>query len=220
LALIPSGLAALPALTGDRLRHEFELIFNEPHAAQMLMRLDALGILAASHPALHWGIAETERIAGVDQWRWDKWKIERAPLWAAVWFGLLFRGNAPPEVRDGLRRLNLSKLPQDAITAGLQIQLPPAPSPSAVVQICEAHPASASVVAYACYPEWRVELHRFLSDWRWARAQTTGDDLIRRGLRPGPRFRAALWALRAARLDGETEAAGEAAWLDLWLKKN
>ncbi len=48
----------LRQVTGERLRHEFDLIFIEPRAAAMMERLENLDLLQAIHPALSW---DTER---------------------------------------------------------------------------------------------------------------------------------------------------------------
>ncbi|MGH2524794.1 MAG: CCA tRNA nucleotidyltransferase, partial [Anaerolineales bacterium] len=48
--LIPGSWAALAALTGDRIRHEFEMIFREPNVVPMLARLAELEVLRHVHP--------------------------------------------------------------------------------------------------------------------------------------------------------------------------
>jgi tRNA nucleotidyltransferase (CCA-adding enzyme) len=49
----------------------------------------------------------------------------------------------------------------------------------------------------------------YLSMWRHVKSHTTGNDLIARGLPPGPRFGEVLSQLRAAWLDGEVKNAEE-----------
>ena len=54
LSLIEGSLPLLAEISGARLTHEFELIFNERNAAEMLRQLGSLGILDAIDPALPW----------------------------------------------------------------------------------------------------------------------------------------------------------------------
>ena len=48
-------------------------------------------------------------------------------------------------------------------------------------------------------------LKEFLVKWRHIKANTNGDDLVARGIPPGPRYKEILTRLRAAWLDGEVE---------------
>ena len=75
------------------------------------------------------------------------------------------------------------------------------------------------MAAYVLRPEHRALLHQYLSLWRFVVAETTGDDLLALGLKPGPEFRGWLWGLRAARLDGQvSDRAGEMALVREWTK--
>jgi hypothetical protein len=53
------------------------------------------------------------------------------------------------------------------------------------------------------------ELMTFLTTWRHVKPVTTGDELKRRGLEPGPRFGEILSHLRAAWVDGEVKTLNE-----------
>ena len=50
--LLEPACAHIAALSGDRVRHELQLVFEEKHPAKVLARLDGFGLLAAIHPAL------------------------------------------------------------------------------------------------------------------------------------------------------------------------
>ncbi len=54
LELMHEGHPLIHNLSGDRLRHELNLIFQEEKAPQMFSRLDELGLLSAIHPDLRW----------------------------------------------------------------------------------------------------------------------------------------------------------------------
>jgi tRNA nucleotidyltransferase (CCA-adding enzyme) len=51
--LITDALPLLKRVSGDRIRHELELIFDEPEPERGLCRLEELGVLAYIHPSLH-----------------------------------------------------------------------------------------------------------------------------------------------------------------------
>lgn len=60
--------------------------------------------------------------------------------------------------------------------------------------------------------EW---LDRYVSEWRFVRPSTTGQELKLAGLPPGPRYGRILERLLVARLDGEVDDdAGEKALLE------
>ena len=51
-ALIPEARQLIEKLSAQRIRHELDLILEEPNAAPMLARLDKLGLLKPIHPSL------------------------------------------------------------------------------------------------------------------------------------------------------------------------
>ena len=52
LALIPEARQLIDKLSAQRIRHDLDLILDEPNAASMLARLDELGLLKPIHPSL------------------------------------------------------------------------------------------------------------------------------------------------------------------------
>ncbi len=210
-ALIPGAWAALAALTGDRLRHELELIFCELRAGAMLQRLAELDILRQAHPALHWGAAEAQAAAALPALPLAEWQLPAAPAPDALYLALLLSGAPAAEVDAALARLNCSRPVADAVRAAVGLRLVPG-APSAMVAQLDALSELGVLAAYAVYPDWRARLHRYLAAWRFVRPQTTGADLIALGLRPGPQFKQILHMVRAARLDGQvSDLAGERA---------
>ena len=201
LALIPGAWAALADLTGDRIRHELELIFRERRAAATLARLDELEILRHVHPALRWGPAEV-RAAEVIPALPAAWQLAVPPEPDALYLALLLREAPPAEVDEVLARLNFKGGVTEAVRAALALKQTGA-RPSEVVARLDALPELAVVAAYVAREPLRPRLHDYLARWRFVRAETTGDDLVALGLAPGPRFKEILWEVRAARLEGQ-----------------
>jgi tRNA nucleotidyltransferase (CCA-adding enzyme) len=215
LAQVPEALSIVASLSGERVRHELELLFLEANAAAMLARLDDLHALKALHPALGWGPAETGRAAVIPRLPLDRWNLSGGLDRNSLCLALLLRRADPAAVAAALRRLAVSREVLEAVNGALALPVAGAEwraSPSAVVAHLEGLGEGAVVAAYVLYPDERELLDQYLAEWRFVRAQTTGDDLLALGLAPGPQFKRILWSVRAARLDGVvSDRAGELA---------
>lgn len=212
LDLIPG--APLESLTSDRLRHEFELIFREPNAAAMLGRLAALGILPRVHPALAWDEHAARAVAVTGQLPWRDWQLAAAPEPdAPVWAGLL-REAGSADVAAVMARLNINRGQSEAVREAAALRRNWS-RPSEAVAALDAISELGVIAAYVARPELRDDLNAYLARWRFVRPTLNGDDLMARGLAPGPDFKRWLWTLRAAWLDGAvTDSASEQALLD------
>jgi tRNA nucleotidyltransferase (CCA-adding enzyme) len=217
LTLLPGAWSALTALTADRVRREFELIFREANAPAMLARLAEFGILAHVHPGLRWTQIESERAARLSQLPWRDWELSAPPEPDAFYWALLLAGAA--DAPAAATRLNLNREVSRAVSEALRLRKSWA-RPSEAVAVLDGLSELGVMAAYLLHEALRNDLHAYLTRWRRMRAQTTGDDLIARGLRPGPGFKNLLWQLRAARLDGEiADAADERRWLEAHLNQ-
>ena len=217
LALIPGAWDALAALTGDRVRHEFELIFREPRVVAMLARLAGLDILPYVHPALRWGEREAARAAIIPELPVADWRLASPLEPDAPYFALMLGAASPVEVTGALTRLNTNGVVSRAVIEGIHLRVAWTRPSEAVATLGELSELGV-VVAYVLHEGARAALSDYLARWRFVHAQTTGDDLIARGLTPGPQFKRLLWELRAARLDGViTDIAGERELIQRWL---
>ncbi len=210
-SLIAAALPVIAALSGERVRHELELIFREPRGAAALGRLDALGVLAAVRAALRWREAESSAAELIPNLPHPAWQWA-APLDVdSLYLALLLRQAAPDEAAATLERLSVTRAVSDAVTGAVGLKLT-GTRPSEIVAQLDALSLRGVVAAYVAQPQARERLDAYLARWRFVRAQTTGDDLLALGLPPGPDFKRLLWRLRAARLDGEIgDEAGEQA---------
>jgi tRNA nucleotidyltransferase (CCA-adding enzyme) len=200
--LIPAALPVLAGLSGERVRHELEMVFREAAPARALARLGSLGALSAAHSALRWGEAETadcDMIATLPRpdWQWA------GPLEVdSLYLALLLRGAAPAETDAALARLAVTRAVDMAVTGALRMSLT-GERPSEVVAQLDRLSLDGIAAAYVLWPSYRERIDAYLARWRHVRAALTGDDLRRLGLAPGPEFKVILGRLRAARLDGE-----------------
>ena len=187
---------ALATLTGDRIRHELERIFNEASPLPALRRAGELGALSAVHSAL--GHTHLEELGD-----WSATPLSWAaalvwPLSAEQGASLATRLNAPADLVRTIEDTALLQARQSQLAeAGLL--------PSGVcAQLDGLSPdalAAATRLAESVVGE-RVE--RYLSEWWSVAPLLRGTDLLELGVPSGPAVGEALRALRQARLDGLT----------------
>jgi len=215
LSLIEGSLPLLAEISGARLTHEFELIFNERNAAEMLRQLGSLGILDAIDPALPWDdvciyrlidglldLAKTENPVIPD---------EKIQIFWCLWLMDL-----QPKALEtvGLRlRLSTKLLGWITQTRALWQLLPTLTGqrPSQVTQQLENyHTIPMRAVFSVCkQAESRQILELYEHEYRHVRPFTTGNDLRALGLPPSPQYEVILSSLKNAWLDGEIQSEGE-----------
>jgi tRNA nucleotidyltransferase (CCA-adding enzyme) len=201
------ALSVLSTLSGERLRHELDLILAEENTASMLARADALGVLKAIHPSLP--RFDSNRANRLDEISNPALNIsyDRETLGYLLW--LL---DVPAEDLAALsRRLDFTSELSEVIlgAARLKAQLPlfVNSKPSACTFALEKFPPL-SVYAVHLVTRERT-LMEYLSTWRHIKPHTNGDTLLALGLPPGPQYKEILTHLRAAWLDGEVRSAAE-----------
>ena len=201
----------LSRLSGERLRHELDLIFEETDPSPLLHRLAELDLLKPIHPSLQYanfqlphlevlpaefgeftipGILTFKRTLG-----WILWLM---PLSAFDIETLSGRLDFPALLtKSTLSASNLLK------------ELPSFVSwrPSQWTFYLEQMPSIAVHAVYLLRKE--PALREYLVHWRNVKPRTTGNDLKERGLEPGPKFATVLQQLRAAWLDGDITNADE-----------
>ena len=206
LALIPEARALVEKLSPQRIRHELDLILDEPNAVSMLKRLDELDLLTCIHPALgdfnRSNLATVKSDDAVLQNRNSRWL-----LW------LMHLTDQEIEfINDRLHfTAELLKLLRSA--ALLETNLPALRGlkPSQVVELLEGYSIKAlEVFSIALHDEEQKNiLDQYLSEWWGIKPRTTGHDLKKRGIPPGPKYNEILRRLRAAWLDGEVKTEEE-----------
>lgn len=214
LQLMNEAHDLLKQVSGDRLRHELDLILAEENPVSALNRLEELNLLSAIHPDLHWDSSASKALLRVLKEPLDPaWQLPevlgnqsiRNALAYMVWL-IPF----PPESSRAIcERLKLSHHLQNAILSGnlLMAELPDlvGQSPSRVVARLEEAPLPALYAIICLCPGKEIceLLNRYATEWRKVQPMTDGYTLHAMGIEPGPVYRRILWALRAAWLDGK-----------------
>jgi tRNA nucleotidyltransferase (CCA-adding enzyme) len=214
--LIADALPLLKRVSGDRIRHELELIFREDEPERALCRLDELGALSHIHPELQ-----------CDHWLKAKYRVLRERLDPEVWelesedmlfvhLALLAYRLEEEELRTLGRHLKVRRDDEEdlLLVRHLRQRLPELAGlnrPSAIHHLLQPYPSRVLVVNWIA-SEWEAVQNRLFSyqvEWRLVEPEITGDDLKAMGLEPGPTFGELLSALRDARLDGEVSTRQE-----------
>ena len=197
------ALGVLSGLSGERLRHELDLILAEENAAAMLLRADSLGVLRAIHPALPRFDSARANLLGQLPSADLNLPCDHATLGSLLWLA-----DVPAEDLAALsRRLDFtSELSETLLGASrLKAQLPALANsqPSVWTFALEKFPPL-SVYAVGLMTR-ESALTTYLTTWRHVKPRSTGEDLKSLGLPPGPKYKEILSRLRAAWLDGEVK---------------
>lgn len=216
LQLMDEARPLIARLTPERLRHELDLILEEPRAAIMLARLVDLGLLKVISEFLPWNPAIFERlehflhpvIGGV--WADIGLEVERGFL-PHLGYSLWLLEISADKLSSLHQRLNFPNLTLKTIQA-VSALLPDlttlhAEKPSVWTNRLDGLPLFALYVAWLVSGEEALE--NYVSTWRHVHAGINGHTLRSMGLVPGPYFEDLLQSLRNAWLDGRLHSAEE-----------
>lgn len=198
-ALIPAALSVLAQLSGDRLRHEMELLFRETQPLRALQRMQATGALACIDPALT-----------CDEWLAARFTTHAAPFDRFIcWAWLTCRLDAASLTRFS-QRVNLTRA--DAVDLAQVKAVRDAAEPigaltrrSAIYRAVHAYHdralrAALTVVDQA---ETQHNLALYLNELCEIKPVIDGDRLQALGMPSGPEMGRLLAQLHDAWLDGE-----------------
>lgn len=201
LALIPEARLLISKLSAQRIRHELDLILDEPNAKSMLARLGDLGLLKPIHPTLTWDVTTWARLqhkVNSAEARWLLWLMSLTEI----------------EITSLNERLKFTSSLLKSLYASSKIFAALATfadlKPSHCVERLDNLPLTAiSVVTLVAQGQSRQMLEKYLSEWRHVKPKTTGGDLKNLGVVPGPKYQEILSGLRAAWLDGKVSSENE-----------
>jgi tRNA nucleotidyltransferase (CCA-adding enzyme) len=200
LPLIPEARSLVEKLSPQRIRHELDLILEEPNAVFMLARLDELDLLAPIHPALsNFNRSNLATLKSADtalQNRQSRWILWLMHLTGQEIESLNKRLHFTADLLKIVRSASLLNTNRTAVV-GLK--------PSQCVELLEGYSLRAIETVYHVIPDEEIKnvFSKYLSEWRHVKPKTTGHDLRKHGFPPGPKYTEILRRLRAAWLDGE-----------------
>lgn len=218
--LMIEAAGQLKAITGERIRHEFDLILAEEKAAQMLQRLSDLNLLSSIHTGLicagenseqltrllntppppKWGLPERmwgypmRRVLGYTFWLMD--------LPRDVIQSVTHRLRIPGTIVKVILDANMMK-------DGIEGLVGKSPSEISTYLADKNAAAILCVYQYLQSPEQQSILEQYQTTWRKMEPSIDGTDLSAIGLKPGPHFKVILTELKGAWLDGKIRSKSE-----------
>lgn len=214
MELLLEARPLIERLSGDRLRHELNHIFESSLAAQIMRRLQSLDLIRAIHPDLTWDDWVHGKVEDLDG-------LQPDPEWGLPFTGLHLKRNLgyilwliqlKPEKADGVvKRLKLSVQVAEAVLTACQLWQDRAnlkkSMPSAIVKRLDDVPVLACYAVFlaSADPELRSVLLQYVRKWKNIYPSKNGHDLKALGLAPGPLYRRILDTLREAWLDGKVQ---------------
>ena len=199
--LLARDLRHLDAISGDRVRHELEKVFDEPRAAAILRLLRDWGALRAIHSTLR---ADDATLALID----DLASEPERGGWAVTLS--LFVSSLPAEAAPALeRRLNMgadwARVVRDTIAlrdVPGRLRRPgllPSEADDLLRDYDEHTLRAAALAGEDMAADW---VRRYLNELRHVRPLLDGNDLLVLGVERGPSVGELLRELRRARQDG------------------
>lgn len=220
LQLMKEAQPLLDRLTGERIRHELDLILDESAAPAMLSRLADLHLLSALKPNLPWDERIRSRLEKYlsapipTEWLGSGWTLGGVPSRRALGYLLWLSQQPPPVLNRLVTRLRLTAPLARTLrlASALFADLPSllgAP-PSIWTSRLDDVPLPGIYAVYcAADEEVRANLQNYAAVWRHIQPQTDGHALQLLGLPPGPIYQNLLRRLRSAWLDGEVKNKAE-----------
>lgn len=202
--LLKRDISMLDTISGDRIRHELELIFREEHPEHAIKRLGDLGALQRINHSL-----------GGNEWLAAKFddarRLGKPNELPALYFCLLAYPLNGEQLNQLVSRLNpsakLTKTLKD--TARLKLYLTqlnkPSLKPSDIYYFLHEYDPlaiKANIIAEG-KPVIRQHLQLFLSKLRYVKSCLNGEDLQRLGIPAGTELGEILEILHKAKLNGE-----------------
>ena len=207
----------LNLISGQRIRNEIDHILSEEAAPQMVNRMCDFNLFGVIHPT--WKISPNFDVRWTTASQAIKWASASLPkdpinTRAILWMTLL---TVPDSIEVISSQLGLENELHTKLSAQAHLEhaldaLSASSKPSEVYGLLNRYPLEPLVFAMVQpnQPDWRVEkIRNYLTHLRGVQPLITGDDLIRRGLKPSQAFSDLLGKAFAAQLDGEVSTKQE-----------
>jgi len=222
LELLKQDIPMLDTISGDRIRHELELILKEEYPEKVLCRAEELEVLPKLHPSLKGNGWLAEKFEQARQL--SSPDLPPVGLYLALLVyhltneaneHLISRLRLPKSLTQTLRDTNSLKTKLESLAN-------PELSPSRIYRLLHGYslPAIMASSLAGDPPVARQHIQLFLNKLRYVKPALTGDDLKRIGVAPGPNIKEILQLLLEARLDKKiTTKQGEEGLVNSWLAR-
>jgi tRNA nucleotidyltransferase (CCA-adding enzyme) len=216
--LLKRDIPVLDTISGDRIRHELELILKERRPELAIKRLGKLGVLQRINPSLKSDLRIAEQYSRAR-------RLQKPAQLPSLYFCLLVYRFAERDIEQFLARLNmparLAKSTRDTrrLKAELRLLDKPSLKPSDIYYLLQQYDSLAiqanSIASES--PNVRRNLRLFLTKLRHVKTALDGEELKELGIPAGPEMGKVLLTLHKARLDGEVRTRADEEQLALSL---
>ncbi|MFC1948811.1 CCA tRNA nucleotidyltransferase [Chloroflexota bacterium] len=220
LRLLRQNIHMLDTISGDRIRHELELVLKEELPEKVFTRADELGVLNILHPSLK-----------DDSWLNQKFDEARKTAFPdkpslELYLALLAYRLSGEEKEQLILKLRLRKShartlrDSDSLKSKLDSLSETGIPPSRVYQLLYGLSQPALTAGYIAsdLPAAQEHISLFLDKLRYVKPALTGRDIQKMGVAPGPRMKEILQHLLEARLDGKVkDKKGEVKLVEGWI---
>ena len=205
LELLRDGISGLKLISGDRVRHELELVLKEQKPEKALLRASQLGILNTINPALN--LLDNSAVLFKEATK----SISSEAVLISVYYCLLFSDLNRNEVEKIVYDLRVSRSIVRDILQNLELKEKLTQlsrenlSPSEIYALLTGC-SDAALIAYSIKTQSvraRQVINEYLSKLKNEKTCLNGDDLKEIGITAGPKIKKALDMLLSARLDGK-----------------
>jgi tRNA nucleotidyltransferase (CCA-adding enzyme) len=220
-ALLRTNAAMLNSISGDRIRHELELILKEACPEKMLRRAENLSLLKEIYGSL-------KSNGWLDRAFKQARSITNRPS-LALYLSLFLYRSSYNDVEDLITKLKIPKIPATAVRDTLylkdnQLTLTENELPfSSIYRLLKKlSPTAVQANAIATNLDIvRERLDLYLNKLRYVKISTSGDDLKKMGLPPGPQMGEIMRKLYTAELDQKVKTKkDEEDLVKLWLSSS
>jgi tRNA nucleotidyltransferase (CCA-adding enzyme) len=200
-------------VSGDRIRHELDQIFLENVSDVMLERLQNLGILRQIHHSLNWNSEYSAELKSIIDSSSEKKKMKAVfghedSTVTATYIILVCR-LLPAHLNEVAKRLRFRSDTQRILYGANtlwhhQEQLSRLSPGEFTERIEKYSPLTLEILlSISKNQKFIAKLNQYLTEWSKIKIFTSGDDLKKLEIPPGPIYRQILKQLRIAKVNGE-----------------
>ena len=219
---IATGLPYLRSLSGERVKYDLELIFEEAAPEQALLLLQrwqvfrAMGIPVPDEDRVCARFARMRKSFAEGDWPFETLALSSQDIVRAVSWGAITYNTGQLSVSRWVDLIPFVVDMRDALISlgalsTLSSQMFRSNKLSASSALLKDFSGLALLIGSLFDPDAlkRKAMLCEWKDWRWVRPVNNGDDLRKLGVKPGPIYAKVLQRLRAAWLDGEVKSLAE-----------
>ncbi len=211
LQLLIEATDLISQVSGDRLRHELNLIFQEKNPLPALARLELLGLLTSIHPDLTINEEIKSNLSKINRAEiGTEWKLPAESGTLSLNLTLLYIAwfmDCDKNYRAIIKRLRMPAVISSATSQAKRFRKIygslSTMQPSQITEIFDTFRIEVLLIFSIILADEPVHglIENYVTHWQKVKPFTTGLDLLAAGIKPGPIYKEILTRLRVAWLD-------------------